>query len=100
MVYSGIEKCPQAFGLSLETHRCILLREAFEYLRSKEGLAGTPCSSEEKKEVSKGELRELFETRPKRAVAFSHDDLSAFVDLEGVTHAYSFDAAMEGPLIN
>ncbi|CDJ32981.1 uncharacterized protein EMH_0049910 [Eimeria mitis] len=108
----GIEKCPQAFGLSLETQRCLLLREASARLRDRdrdplvaakaETSAGLekPVADTETKSVLNKDIQELFEARPMRAVAFAHDDLSAFLDLEGVTHAYSFDAAMEGPLIN
>ncbi|KAL8429365.1 hypothetical protein Efla_001203 [Eimeria flavescens] len=106
----GIEKCPQAFGLSLETQRLLLLRETAERLRCRgsppadlgEGGAGgpsPPCSITGGG-ASQEELKELFSSRPRRAIAFAHDDLSAFADLDGVTHAYSFDAAMEGPLIN
>ncbi|OEH75872.1 hypothetical protein cyc_02984 [Cyclospora cayetanensis] len=96
----GIEKCPQAFGLSLETQRRLLLREASERLRSRGTHIDSSNPLEEATRLSNDDVMELFEARPKRAVAFSHDDLSAFVDLEGVTHGYSFDAAMEGPLIN
>ncbi|CDI87490.1 hypothetical protein, conserved [Eimeria praecox] len=108
----GIEKCPQAFGLSLETQRCLLLREASAQLRDRDRDPGVTAeaatsSGMEKTEAEAGtnsvlnkDIQELFQTRPMRAVAFAHDDLSAFLDLEGVTHAYSFDAAMEGPLIN
>ncbi|XP_026193460.1 uncharacterized protein LOC34619749 [Cyclospora cayetanensis] len=96
----GIEKCPQAFGLSLETQRRLLLREASERLRSRGTHIDSSNPLEEATRISNDDIMELFEARPKRAVAFSHDDLSAFVDLEGVTHGYSFDAAMEGPLIN
>ncbi|CDJ50107.1 hypothetical protein, conserved [Eimeria brunetti] len=108
----GIEKCPQAFGLSLETQRCLLLREASARLRHRDRDQGVTATAAASAEVEKGvaetetksilnkDIHELFQTRPMRAVAFAHDDLSAFLDLEGVTHAYSFDAAMEGPLIN
>ncbi|KAL8455919.1 hypothetical protein Emag_000293 [Eimeria magna] len=105
---SGIEKCPQAFGLSLETQRLLLLRETSDRLRSfrvptdsNEGSSGGLTSPAEAGDpIPLETVRELFGARPRRAVAFAHDDLSAFADLEGVTHAYSFDAAMEGPLIN
>lgn len=100
ILLAGIEKCPQAFGLSLETQRRLLLREASDRLRSLKSSQGVHRPLEVEERPSEDELRELFESRPMRAVAFAHDDLSAFVDLEGVTHAYSFDAAMEGPLIN
>lgn len=112
VVFAGIEKCPQAFGLSLETHRCLLLREASARLRNRDldpgvmasvamsvGVQETDAETEAKTGLDR-DIQELFQARPMRAVAFAHDDLSAFLDLEGVTHAYSFDAAMEGPLIN
>ncbi|KAL8275556.1 hypothetical protein Esti_000507 [Eimeria stiedai] len=68
---------------------------------SNEGSSEGPTSPAEAGDWIPAEtMRELFDARPRRAVAFAHDDLSAFADLEGVTHAYSFDAAMEGPLIN
>ncbi|KAL8452268.1 hypothetical protein Emed_001429 [Eimeria media] len=98
----------QAFGLSLETQRLLLLRETSDKLRSlrvpvdsnEESSEGQASSADAKDPIPLETVRELFGARPRRAVAFAHDDLSAFADLEGVTHAYSFDAAMEGPLIN
>lgn len=135
---TGIEKCPQAFGLSLETQRCLLLREASETLRARrlQGVASLPSASGDSAERKRGflaeknerdcdsngkasqeeshldvrstarddvtdeEVRELFEARSSRTLAFALEDISALPDLEGVTHVYSFDAAMEGPLIN
>ncbi|KAL8436388.1 hypothetical protein ACSSS7_001788 [Eimeria intestinalis] len=98
----------QAFGLSLETQRLLLLRDTSDRLRSlrvlvdpREGCSGDATAAADAGVPTPSQtVRELFDARPRRAVAFAHDDLSAFADLEGVTHAYSFDAAMEGPLIN
>lgn len=97
---AGIEKCPQAFSLSLETQRTLLLRESSQRLRPSEASQSPESCLQSDEGLTQEELKVLFECRPQRAVAFAHDDLSAFVDLEGVTHGYSFDAAMEGPLIN
>lgn len=85
---SGIEKCSQAFSLSLDTQRRVLIQEAADLFKK-----------EKIKDATLGASL-LQKNRPARRVCFLNEDLSAFSSLQGVTHLYSFDAAMEGPLIN
>lgn len=43
----------------------------------------------------------LLKTKlPERRVCFLNEDLSSFPTLQGATHLYSFDAAMDKSLIN
>ncbi|KAF8819482.1 hypothetical protein IE077_000957 [Cardiosporidium cionae] len=75
----GIEKCEQAFTNCLTVVKTLLERES---------------------EAFKTNSMDEHCHYPARGIAFANEDLSAFDHFEGVTHFYSFDAAMEGALIN
>ncbi|KAF8819495.1 hypothetical protein IE077_000049 [Cardiosporidium cionae] len=75
----GIEKCEQAFTNCLTVVKTLLEREL---------------------EAFKTNTMDKNHNFPKRGIAFANEDLSSYDHFEGVTHFYSFDAAMEGALIN
>ncbi|PHJ25338.1 hypothetical protein CSUI_000797 [Cystoisospora suis] len=64
------------------------------------GAAWDSCREEEREDISSRDHGTVFTRVPQRRICFTQEDLSSFLHLEGVTHVYSFDAAMEGPLIN
>ncbi|CBZ50067.1 conserved hypothetical protein [Neospora caninum Liverpool] len=126
----GIEKCPQAYSLSLETHWTVLRREMTQAelippppclpsVLSAPQRCGTDASSGKSAYTAGAAAEATLQSPqarhpsgalcgggrpggrvPQRRLCFTQEDLSAFYHLEGVTHVYSFDAAMEGPLIN
>ncbi|PFH33784.1 hypothetical protein BESB_080000 [Besnoitia besnoiti] len=123
----GIEKCPQAYSLSLETHRTVLRREMnqsesipppsvlpsvlsppqSDHCGRDSSSAGSCTGVVQGASPNRGEPSGSLcgggrpgGRVPRRRMCFQQEDLSAFYHLEGVTHVYSFDAAMEGPLIN
>ncbi|EPT32038.1 hypothetical protein TGME49_222030 [Toxoplasma gondii ME49] len=123
----GIEKCPQAYSLSLETHWTVLRREMMqaELIAPPPRFPSVLCASQRcaseadgahtaddsgeataQKQASRWTSGALCGRGrpggrvPERRLCFTQEDLSAFYHLEGVTHVYSFDAAMEGALIN